>query len=165
MLFPICLFTRVLRAGVRTGFVQDEQQDPQHIPVTSAFERRIHTSRHSDLFFVIFVNPPFFVGVYTGLRQVLVRHNRVVISKTSSAFAAVICDVDESAPESSFTMSPLCLVDSRASVIQLNLVFATDALAFFFPFFRTVVSRMHACRNALLHSISELCQTLGNVNG
>ena len=50
------------------------------------------------------------------------------------------------------TDSILCLVDSWASVIQLNLVFASDALAF--SVFETTVSRKHAWENALLHGIA-----------
>ena len=40
------------------------------------------------------------------------------------------------------TDSILCLVDSWASVIQLNLVLGSDALAF--SVIETTVSRMHA---------------------
>ena len=43
-------------------------------------------------------------------------------------------------------------MDSCASAIQLNLVFASDVLAF--PVFETPVSRMLACENALLHGIA-----------
>ena len=46
----------------------------------------------------------------------------------------------------------LCLVDSCASAIQLNLVFASDALAF--SFFETTVSRLLALENSLLHRIA-----------
>ena len=52
----------------------------------------------------------------------------------------------------SVTDSILCLVDSCASVIQLNLVFASDALAL--CVFETTVSHMHAWENALLHGIA-----------
>ena len=48
--------------------------------------------------------------------------------------------------------SNLCLVDSWASVIQLNLVYASDALAF--SVFESTVSRMHALGNALIHGIA-----------
>ena len=47
--------------------------------------------------------------------------------------------------------SILCLVDSCASAIQLNLVFASDAWNF--SVFETTVSRMLAWENALLHGI------------
>ena len=50
------------------------------------------------------------------------------------------------------TDSILCLVDSWASEIQLNLVFASDALAF--SVFETTVSRVHAWGNSLLHGIA-----------
>ena len=50
------------------------------------------------------------------------------------------------------TDSILCLVDSWASVIQLNLVFAPDALDF--SVFETTVSRIDAWGNALLHGIA-----------
>ena len=43
-------------------------------------------------------------------------------------------------------------MDSCASVIQLNLVFVSDALAF--SVFETTVCRMHAWENALLHGIA-----------
>ena len=57
-----------------------------------------------------------------------------------------------------FIMNPfrhhsfLCLAASCASVIQLNQVFASSALAF--SVFETTVSRMHAWENALLHGIA-----------
>ena len=50
------------------------------------------------------------------------------------------------------TDSVLCLVDSCASVIQLNLVLASDALVL--SVFETTVSRVHAWENALLHGIA-----------
>ena len=50
------------------------------------------------------------------------------------------------------TDSILCLVHSCASVIQLNLVFASDVSAS--SVFETMVSRMHAWENALLHGIA-----------
>ena len=50
------------------------------------------------------------------------------------------------------TDSNLSLVDSWASVIQLNLVLVSDALAF--SVIETTVSRMYAWGNALLHGIA-----------
>ena len=46
-------------------------------------------------------------------------------------------------------------MDSWASVIQLNLVFASDALAF--SVFETTVSCVNARGNALLHGIAAAC--------
>ena len=48
--------------------------------------------------------------------------------------------------------SILCLVDSCASAIQSNFVFASDALAF--PVFVSAVFRLHAFEIALLHGIA-----------
>ena len=52
----------------------------------------------------------------------------------------------------SFTDSTLCLVEWWAPVIQLNSVFASDALAF--SVFETTVPRLHGWRNTLLHGIA-----------
>ena len=54
--------------------------------------------------------------------------------------------------ESSSSLIRFCLVDSCASALQLNLVFASDALAF--SFFYTTVSQMLPWENALLHGIA-----------
>ena len=52
------------------------------------------------------------------------------------------------------TDSILCLVDSRASVIQLNLVFASDALAY--SVFETTVSRYARLRKRLFYVALQL---------
>ena len=51
------------------------------------------------------------------------------------------------------TDSALCLADSCASIMQLNLLLPSDPLVIVFE---TTVSRMHALGNALLHGIAFL---------
>ena len=68
--------------GVRTNFVQEEQQDLQCTSTTSAIyvleDVSIHLG-HSDWEFkVVFEHPPFLPGCTLILRQLLVQHNRVV---------------------------------------------------------------------------------------
>ena len=49
MLFQIVFSTRVLRAGVRTSFVQEEQQDLQYDPTTSAIYVLEDVSKNPDI--------------------------------------------------------------------------------------------------------------------
>ena len=65
--------TRVLRVGVRISFVQEEQQELQCIPMTSAIYVLEDVSIHPDILI-----PPFLPGCMPILRQLLVRHNQVV---------------------------------------------------------------------------------------
>ena len=81
MLFRTVLPTRVLRVGVRKSFVQEEKQDhlSSHDFGHLCFGRRIHTSGHSDLGILSgFWASSVFTRCTPILRQLLVRHNRVV---------------------------------------------------------------------------------------
>ena len=83
MLFQIVFSTRVLRGGVRTSFIQEEQQDLQYDPTTSAIDVLEVVSIYPDIlileiFEVAFEHPPFLPGCTPTLRQLLIRHNRVV---------------------------------------------------------------------------------------
>ena len=49
MFFRTVFPTRVLRVGVRTSFVQEEQQDPRWIPATSAIYVLDDVSIHPDI--------------------------------------------------------------------------------------------------------------------
>ena len=49
MLFRTVFPTRVLRVGVRIGFVQDERQEPQCTPMTSAIYVLEDVSIHPDI--------------------------------------------------------------------------------------------------------------------
>ena len=64
------------------GYVQEEQQDPQCIPMTSAIYVLEGVSIHPDIliweFKVVFVHPSFLPGCMLIRRQLLVRHNQAV---------------------------------------------------------------------------------------
>ena len=49
MLLRIVFPTRVMRVGVRISFLQEEQQDPQCIPTTSAIYVLEDVSTHPDI--------------------------------------------------------------------------------------------------------------------
>ena len=81
MIFRTVSPTRVLRVGVCINSVQEEQQDLQCILTTSAICVLDDVSIHLDIatleFKEMFEHPPFLPGTPI-LRQLLVRHNRVV---------------------------------------------------------------------------------------
>ena len=66
----------------RINFVQEEHEDLQHTPMTSAIYALEDVSTHLDIltleFGVIFEHPPFSPGCTPIVRQLLVRHNLVV---------------------------------------------------------------------------------------
>ena len=74
--------TGVLRVGVHASFVQEEQQDLQCTPTTSAIYVLEGVSIHLDTmifeFEEFFEHPPSLPGCTLTLRQLLVRHNREV---------------------------------------------------------------------------------------
>ena len=54
MLFRTVFLTRVLRVGVQISFVQEEQQDPQCIPMTAAIYVLEDVSIHPDILILEF---------------------------------------------------------------------------------------------------------------
>ena len=65
MLFRIVFPTRVLRVGVRTNFVQEEQQDPQCIPTTSAIYVLEDVSTHLDILIWEFLSSFWASSIFT----------------------------------------------------------------------------------------------------
>ena len=99
LFFQIVFPTRVLGVGVRTSFVQEEQQDLQCTPMTSDIYVLEVVSIHPDIpiseFLSSFWASFIFTWVYADIASAACPSQSGSRAITSITFAAVVCDADE----------------------------------------------------------------------
>ena len=94
-LFELLFPTRVLLVGVREGFVQEEQQNPPGIPMTSATYVLADVSKQPGILTLNSVHLSLSPG-HADIGSAASPSQSGSRAITSIIFEAVICDVDES---------------------------------------------------------------------